>query len=337
MKINAQQTYLLERLKSLFTIFLSSKTSFFYKKNQGALGAYIYGNVGSGKTLIMQRFCHNIAKTGQFVHYQQLIKSIHEHNAQLGSRSSQPLALFAKKYYKNVKLLCIDEIEIKDPADASLIYSLLNILKNHTFIVFSSNFHPDDFIKNVLNFDLIMPLIKLLTVNFDILLLASEQDYRRINASKSSRRIIFPNNATNQDEFLQNIIKLTNHYPRYTAVLENFGRKIIFSEAYGPILRSNFTQLCLENLSYSDYIAICQKFDVIIIGDIPILNSNDVVTRFINLIDSIYFYRKALFAIMADSPERLYTQKLRELEFNRAVSRIIEINSESYQDITTLL
>jgi cell division protein ZapE len=178
-----------------------------------------------------------------------------------------------------------------------------------------------------------MPLIELLTKTFNILNLTSEQDYRKINARETSMRILFPNNAINQDKFLKNISDLTSKYAKSSVILENFGREIIFHRTYGPILLSDFNELCTQDLSYSDYITICQKFDIIIIKDVPLLNSNDIATRFINLIDNIYFYHKLLFALMLDSPEKLYTKKLRELEFSRTVSRIIEMNDESY--ITT--
>lgn len=332
MKISAKQTQVIERLEESFINFLPKKSLFLRKSKPETLGTYIYGNVGAGKTFVMQRFFDKTnIQAKQFIHYQQLIKTIHQYNAHHSSDKSQRIAIFAKEYYKDIKLLCIDEVEIKDPADTAIIYNLLNALKKQTFVVFSSNFHPADFAKNILNAGLVTPLIKLLTREFDVLHLTSEQDYRKANSSKASGRIIFPDNAANRDVFLTNIAKLTSNYAKSSTTLENFGRKITFDQTYGPILQSDFNQLCRQDLSYSDYITICQKFDVIIINDIPLLNSNDVATRFINLIDNIYFYRKLLFALMADSPEKLYAQKARELEYSRTVSRIIEMNDQLYQ------
>jgi cell division protein ZapE len=342
MLLNAQQQKLLDTLNRIYKAYLEHKKfSLFKTQRENLAGVYIQGSVGCGKTTVMKLFYDQTAqncnqKNKKFIHYQQLIKLIHQNNINSNNQSDY-ISTFAKNYFKNIQILCIDEIEIKDPADAVIIYHLLAALtKNKVFIVFSSNFHPNDFKINILNTELIEPLISFFTQSFEIFSLNSNIDYRTQSTPSVTKKILFPNNDINKQEFLRITNELTAPYQKKTIELENFGRKIIFqntySSAYGAILLTDFAEICTQKLSYSDYISICEHFDAIIIQDIPIISSNetDFIIRFINLIDSIYFYKVLLFALLPDSPKKIYTKGIKIAEFNRTISRLIEIDSVSY-------
>jgi cell division protein ZapE len=111
-------------------------------------GVYVYGNVGSGKTTAMRHFFEGAKLNKLFIQYQKLIKTIHQNSLHLND--------LAITYFKGINLLFIDEIEIKDPADAVIIYNLLRKLQQmKIFVVLSSNFHPKDFQENIVNKDLL--------------------------------------------------------------------------------------------------------------------------------------------------------------------------------------
>jgi cell division protein ZapE len=329
MILNTLQNELLELLSQKFAE--QSKFKIFRRASEISSGVYIYGGVGTGKTATMKSFYDKQdSPNSKFLHYQQLVKIIHSQNSNISNHMSY-VTFFAKDYFKNIKLLCIDEVEIKDPADAVIIYSLLaELIKNKVFIVCSSNFHPQDFKKAILNVDLIEPLIGLLIRNFILFHLDSAVDYRKANSP--SGRIVVPGSASDSQKFLSVVNDLTAKYPQATVRLENFGRKIIFHNTFGRILITDFAEICVGKFSYSDYISICEYFDIIVIEHIPLVSSNDsdLIIRLIHLVDNIYFYKVLLFATLAAVPEKIYTSGSKLFEFNRTASRLVEIDSVAY-------
>jgi cell division protein ZapE len=114
--------------------------------------------------------------------------------------------------------------------------------------------------------------------------------------------------------------------------LELFGRKMKFKRAYKSILITDFDELCKRPLSSNDFIELGKKFEVIIVEDVPYIGKDetDLAIRFINFIDNVYFHKVLLFISLADSPEKIYPVGKRAKEFKRTISRLHEINSESY-------
>ncbi|MFU7503154.1 MAG: AFG1/ZapE family ATPase, partial [Candidatus Tisiphia sp.] len=111
-----------------------------------------------------------------------------------------------------------------------------------------------------------------------------------------------------------------------------FGRKISFKMASEKILVTDFEELFVRELGYVDYVNICQKFSIIIVENIRIISSDntDLAVRFINFVDNAYFYKVVLFMTLQDEPIKIYQNGFRKGEFNRTISRLYEMNSDSY-------
>jgi cell division protein ZapE len=336
MVFNDLQNELLNLLKTCFRYFVNFRyLRFLPSRFLPKVGVYVYGNVGSGKTTIMRTFFdHQRKLKKQFIHYQKLIKSIHQESANFSDKGRY-IDLFAKKHFHGTYLLCIDELEIKDPADAVIMHHLLEQLKEmKVFVALSSNFHPDDFANSVLNKELIKPLIDFFLQKYQIFNLSSQVDYR-MSHEGGVGRIFSPGTKSNVANFNHIISNLTQPYEKKVVELENFGRRIVLENTFGPILITDFSKMCEQKLSYSDYISICENFNIIILTTVPRISAgdNDSIIRFINLIDNVYSHNVQLFALFETSLEQTYASGPKLFEYKRALSRIVEMSSPSYLSI----
>ena len=127
-------------------------------------------------------------------------------------------------------------------------------------------------------------------------------------------------------------LKLTNNGEYKPKSLEVFGRSLFLPLAHKSVLVTSFNELCRESLSSSDFIAIAKSFNIVIMENVPIINQDetDVIIRFINFIDNIYFHKVLLFISLETSPDKIYEKGKRVSEFQRTISRLYEINSKEY-------
>lgn len=298
---------------------------------------YLYGNVGTGKTMLMQYFFRNLHVPKLMIHYQDFTQSLHKDIHRLQNQKTSKnhiIKIIAKNYAKEAQIICIDEFEIKDITDAMIIGPLLlELIKHKLFIFITSNTRPEDLYKDGLQRRAFLPIIKEINQKFDIMYLDSNHDYRLDKIIHMiDRRIIYPINEDNKITFDKLIMKLTDGGSLIPADIEVFGRQISFATVSHQILVTNFAELFERELGYVDYVIICQKFPIIIVENVTIIDSDntDLAVRFINFIDNAYFYKVILFMTLQDDPIKIYQNGLRQDEFKRTVSRLYEINSSSY-------
>lgn len=296
-------------------------------------GIYIYGGVGSGKSIIARDFFIAANCKKLFIHYQDFMRKIHKAlHKQEATHKTGVIKLLAKEYASNAKLICLDELEIKDITDAMIIGRLFTELRKlKVYILITTNIAPEDLYKDGLQRELFIPFIDMIIKDFDIFAFKSDNDYRRKQIS-SSKRVLYPLGEKTKEAIDKTISHLvdTKHYNPTT--LHIFGREITFPQTYKKVLVTSFAELCQNNLSYNDYIEICQHFATIVLKDVPIIapENTDVAIRFINLIDNIYFHHNLLFITMAAPPEKIYINGKRSLEFKRTISRLHEMESDNY-------
>lgn len=301
-----------------------------YKKN----GVYLYGGVGRGKTMLMQAFYHRLSLKKQLVHYQEFMQLAHQNIHKLQGKSTEKiLNKLAKDYAHSLQVLCLDEFEIKDITDAMIIGKLFKeLIKHKLFICVTSNTKPDNLYQDGLQRESFLPFIKMLNQEFEVLQLEGSHDYRLDKLSKLHNRILYPLSSEIKVKMKQIILELTDNKATVPSSIEVFGRQIFFKRTYGAVLISNFKELFMEELGYIDYVNICQKFPIIIIEDVPVINADhtDLITRFINFVDNAYFHKVLLFITLQDAPEKIYQEGKRSEEFQRTVSRLHEMNSDLY-------
>jgi cell division protein ZapE len=268
-----------------------------------------------------------------FVHYQAFMQDIHKsiHKNRI-TDMEKVVPMIAKKYSSSIRLLCIDEFEIKDIADAMIIGRLLTeFAKNNVFIVITSNTKPENLYKDGIQRESFLPSIALINKNYKIFELSSGIDYR-LNRVSSKKRMFCALNDETSKELLKIIDEITNGESLEPIALKVFGREVIFARSYKSLLVTDFNELCVRDISYNDYIEICRVFSIIILQNVPILShegKNEVI-RFINFIDNAYFNKVKLFISLATEPEALYSNGEKVREFDRAISRLHEMSSDSY-------
>lgn len=296
-------------------------------------GLYIQGEVGRGKTMLMDLFVADaeIAPKRR-VHFHAFMQDIHArlHDARRGAKD--PLLSVANTVAAEARLLCLDEMQIVDIADAMIVGRLFGILfERGSVVVTTSNLKPADLYKDGLNRQLFLPFIKLMEKNLDVVTLDSPTDYR-LGRVKGHETFIHPL-GPEADRKLQDLWeKLTDTGKGEAAALDVLGRKLVVPQAAHGAARFTFADLCEAALGPPDYLALARNFRTLFIEHIPLLTpqQRNPSKRFILLIDTLYDAHVRLVASAAAPPEALYSEGHHAREFLRTVSRLQEMQSASW-------
>jgi cell division protein ZapE len=305
-------------------------------------GLYIYGEVGRGKTMLMDLFFDMSAvKRRRRAHFHEFMADIHErlndvrHKMKSGAiANDDPIKLVAAALAAEAWLLCFDEFHVTDIADAMILGRLFTrLFADGVVVVATSNVVPDELYKDGLNRALFLPFIALLNQNMDVVKLEAPKDFRleKLNAQ--------PVWYVPADEDAE--VALNNSWQRLTGTLEGEpheiaakGRIIRVPEAARGVARFSFRQLCEQPLGASDYLRIAHEFHTIILDGVPVMDfpQRNEAKRFIALIDTLYDNGVKLVASAAAEPQSLYlaTDGYEANEFKRTASRLIEMRSEAY-------
>jgi len=313
----------------------SKKNIFSLKSTVSPKGLYILGEVGRGKTWLMDLFYHHISiSQKKRIHFHAFMKNIHE---QLTKRQGQknPLNNIAKELSKTVKLLCLDEFFVKDIADAMILSNLLHALFiNNITIVLTSNSSLDELYYNGLQRDQFLPAISLIKKNMEIFTLNSEHDYRYLTHHSS---YVFFN--TQHEVKLSNLfLKLADNTTniQYNTRLFIYDKPIEVKALSDNIIWFDFTELCAIPRSQNDYISIANRFKIIIIDNLDKIDENDlnIAAYFIKLIDILYDSKNLLIISSAVDIQNIYPNGILRTEFQRTESRLTEMQSLSYIEQT---
>ncbi len=303
-----------------------------FKSSKNPKGIYLYGDVGRGKTMLMQMFFALISVTKKFIHFQNFMQELHQkaHRLQTSSGDDRIVQNLADGIANGAIVLCIDEFEIKDITDAMLIMRLFAFLsQNGVFIFLTTNAAPDDLYKDGLQRELFLPFIENIKKNFMVLNLDSKKDYRLEEVVTTRNKILFPDNEENNAACYKIKNSVCSKEELHPGKFEVFGREVIFANTHQNILFTNFNELFMQDFGYADYVKLCQRFGIIVLEGVRRISEDEtnIITRVINFIDNAYFYKVVLFALLEDEPSLIYTSGKRLAEFQRAVSRLNEMNS----------
>ncbi len=311
-------------------------------------GLYIWGSVGRGKTMLMDLFYEtSLIRRKKRVHFHEFMddihKRIHQHrqNAKKNQKTKRdkastddPIIPVANQICEEVRLLCFDEFTVRDITDAMIMRRLFTHLFMHNVvIVATSNVAPDDLYQDGLRRGDFLSFINVLKKNTTVLELNARTDFRLEKTGQHSVFLYPLDLRTLQkiDQIWQNLTK--NQKPAPT-LIKNKGREIMVKQATNQIARFSFEDLCEKPLGASDYLKVAEQFKTIILDDIPRFQpeKRNEAKRFINLIDALYDARITLFASAEAAPEALNNglNNVEAFEFDRTVSRLIEMQSDSY-------
>ncbi len=296
---------------------------------------YIYGGVGGGKSMLMDLFFENCPiKQKRRVHFHAFMLEVHAFNHQWRQENDgDPIYPLAKKIRNDFILLCFDEFQVTDITDAMILGRLFGELFSLGIVlVATSNRYPDDLYTGGLQRDLFLPFINILKKNTKVLNLTADRDYRLAHLHALTTTYFCPL-GKEADLFLQQSYnEFTNHAPIKPGSLQVLGRELTLSAVHGDIAMTHFEELCERPLGSADYLEISREFSTLLIARIPRLHldKRNEAKRFVTLIDALYEHKVKLICTAEVPANQLYTEGDGAFEFERTVSRLMEMQSESY-------
>jgi len=297
------------------------------------MGLYIFGKVGRGKSMLMDMFfdCAALSKKRR-VHFYAFMQEIHARIHARRAEPGDPIAPVAHVVAEESTLLCFDEFQVTDIADAMILGRLFQALfQAGVVVVATSNRAPDELYKDGLNRDRFLPFIALLKERLDVLELEGSRDWRLQRFV--GRQVYFtPANDASYRALERAFADLTDNSSARKATLTVQGRSLVVPRAAKGVAWFGFDELFRAPLGPADYLALCRNFRSFVVEGIPRLSAaeRNEAKRLNIFIDTLY-EAHGNFVCSADAPPaELYTEGDGSFEFGRTVSRLIEMQSEDY-------
>ena len=301
-------------------------------------GLYLFGPVGRGKSMLMDLFFRAAPiEAKRRVHFQVFMRDFHAalhkwRMALTASDDADPIPPLAAALARQSRLLCLDELEVRDIADAMIIGRVFEYLfKEGVVIVVTSNRPPDDLYKDGLQREKFLPFIRMTKERLDLIELASPTDYRlgRLQGAAVYYAPLGEKSRQAIDEVFQ---RLADHRPIHADIVTVSGRAVMVPSAVGDIARFSFHDLCEQPLGAADYIEITGHYATVVLTEVPKLGpeNRDAARRFVMLVDALYESHTVLILSADAPPETLYPSGDGAFEFQRTVSRLMEMQSLDY-------
>src|SRR5579871_4525158 len=312
------------------------------KDNGPPNGLYIHGDVGRGKTMLMDLFFH--ASPVQYkrrAHFHEFMAEVHERIygfrqaiARGELADGDVIALTANAIFEQAWLLCFDEFHVTDIADAMILGRLFaRLFELGTVVVATSNVAPEDLYKGGLNRALFLPFIAHIQSHMDVVRLDARTDFR-LEKLTGSKMWWVPADAEADTALDRAWVKMTGNAPCKPRDILIKGRTLHVPCSSHGVARFSFADLCEQPLGASDYLRLAHDYHTILLDHVPIMDyaERNAAKRFISLIDTLYDNAVKLMASAAAHPVALYIadEGTEANEFKRTSSRLIEMGSAPY-------
>jgi cell division protein ZapE len=324
----------------------SSSLGWLFASRQRALpqikGLYIYGEVGRGKTMLMDFFFETSpVERKRRAHFHEFMLDVHERIHAVrqemkrgGHEGEEPIRLVAEALAEEAWLLCFDEFHVTDIADAMILGRLFKqLFERGIVMVATSNVAPDELYKDGLNRALFVPFIHMLEAHMDILRLEARTDFRLEKLAGLPVWYV-PADAVADSKLDDAWRRLTGGNGGAAHELVLHGRSVHVPRGFMGVARFSFHDLCERPLAAADYLRIAHEYHTIILDHVPVMtyDNRNAAKRFIILIDTLYDHNVKLIASADAEPDALYRadEGFEAAEFKRTASRLIEIRSQSY-------
>jgi cell division protein ZapE len=300
-------------------------------------GLYLWGSVGRGKTLLMDLFVESLRaeaaplpRPAERAHFQHFMRAVHADLATIRSQA-QPLEIVAERVASRIGVLCLDEFVVTDIADAMLLAGLFDgLFRRGVTLVTTSNLEPEDLYQDGLQRQRFLPAIDLIRRHVDVICLDGGVDYRRRRLEQA--QAYFDSAMPDAD------MSMRQHFAALTGggqgplMLAVEGRTIRAEREGGGAVWFEFAELCDGPRSQNDYIELARRYHALFVAHVPIFDAGNenAARRFIMLIDELYDRGVKLVVSAAAPATDLYRGDRLGFEFERAASRLIEMQTEQY-------
>ena len=336
----------LVRLESDLVAAEPSGFAAFFKKPESQRGVYLIGPVGRGKSMLMDLFFATApVEKKRRVHFHVFMGEIHRlidawrkgdaagRKAKFGqAKGDDPIAPLADVVAGQARLLCFDEFQVTDIADAMILGRLFDALfEKRVVLAITSNRAPEDLYKNGINRQLFLPFIDILRTRCEVVETAGARDFR-LDRMAGARVWFAPLDDAARAGFETLWSDLRGGEPEEPAALPVLGRQVRVQRTVGGMARATFNELCGSPLGPQDYLAIARRFHTLFLSDVPRLSpaNHHEARRLVTLIDALYEARTRLVVLAEAEPETLYAEGVGAFEFERTVSRLNEMRSASW-------
>jgi len=294
-------------------------------------GVYLWGGVGRGKSFLMDAFYQTVPiRRKTRLHFHEFMRGVHAELDQVKGQAD-PLKAVAARIAKRYRLICFDEFHVSDIADAMILYRLLASLFDHGLsFVMTSNYEPGALYPDGLHRDRMLPAIKLIEARMDVLNVDVGIDYRR-RSLEQVHMYLTPITAQTQHVLQQAFERLSDGGAR-EPVLTVQHRSLRAIAVSGSVAWFDFATLCASARSQNDYLELAGRFHTLIVSDVPRMSAAQAsaARRFTWLVDVLYDHNVKLLLSAQCEAEALYTEGQMAREFQRTVSRILEMQSREY-------
>jgi cell division protein ZapE len=305
-------------------------------------GLYLVGEVGRGKSMLMDLFFETAdVPRKQRIHFHRFIQNVHTRihaYKKAHPEVSDPIPPLADRIAAEAALLCFDEFQINDIADAMILGRLFQALFDRgVVVVTTSNTPPDDLFKGQPGRDAFLPFIALIKQRLELVVMDGGRDYRRARM-RGLRTWQVPADAMARRELDKAFVRLTGGSAIRPVTLTVMGRELVVPQAADGVARFDFDSLCDTALGAGDYLAIATNFHTLVLDGIPRLSPEnyDQARRFIVLVDTLYDQRVKLIASADATPDQLYQHGENAKMFERTASRLDEMQSEDWLGLAHL-
>jgi cell division protein ZapE len=309
-------------------------------------GIYLYGPVGRGKSTLMDLFFDSVpVQRKRRVHFHAFMQEVHGLIAKWrsagpaerkmvfrGHKGDDPIAPTAARIADDARLLCFDEFQVLDIADAMILGRLFEALfARGVIVVATSNRAPEDLYENGLNRQLFEPFIAMLRDHLEVVVVDGPTDHR-MQKLVDERAYFAPINPAMQTGFEKLWETMTGGSAAPAGTVAVNGRQVPIARVAGRIARAPFESLCDTALGPADYLALAEKFHVLFLENVPVMGPErrDVAKRFVTLVDAFYEAKRRLVMLAAAEPFGLYGRGDGAFEFQRTASRLHEMRGDGW-------
>ncbi|MDD1612710.1 MAG: cell division protein ZapE [Methylococcaceae bacterium] len=296
---------------------------------------YLYGGVGRGKSMLMELFYESCPlQQKRRVHFNTFMIEVHAflHRCRQ-DKITDALFVLAGQIRHTARLLCFDEFHVTDIADAMILGRLFSkLFELGVVTVMTSNRHPNDLYQGGLQRQQFLFFVKVLQGEADIIELTAKEDFRLRHLYALKTTYFTPLDENAGDFIRESYNELTQQAEMKPLELPVFGRTVRLAAAHGDLACTTFEELCVQPLGAADYLKIASEFSTIIMANIPKLTAayRNEAKRFVTLIDALYEHKVKLICSAEVPAKELYIEGDGVFEFERTVSRLMEMQSEAY-------